>query len=356
MKSFIEIIRAAVETGVRDIFILAGQPVMFKTDGVYSRYEQPDSRFLTPGDTEKYVTQAYDVARRLIDILDKNGEDQFAISISGLSRVRVSTYRQRNSYAMVARIIPFGIPAPEAMNIPKGVMNLAGLSEGLVLICGPAESGKSTTLACLVNKINQTRPCHILTIEKPIEFLFRNNRAFISQREVPLDALNALNCLRTARWQGPDVVVLSEIEDSDVATELMTLADNHRLVFASVQAKSMPEAITQIIGMFPPEHRNEAAARLGHSLKCVVCQELVPASNGITPVFEIVPVDEVMDRYITEYSIDSIREYIRHEYGGTVFMNPALEKMLKQGRITEETAVYYSGDPEDMRFRIGKNK
>ena len=354
MKSFIEIIRDAVDSNVRDIYILAGQPVMFKSNNEYSRYEQTDSRFLSPGDTEKYVTQAYDIARRLIDPLDNCGEDQFAISISGLSRVRVSAYRQRNSYAMVVRIIPFGIPTAESMKIPSAVMNLSALREGLVLICGPAESGKSTTLACITDRINQDRTCHIISIEKPIEYLYRNKLSFISQREIPLDAPDALSSLRTARWQSPDVVTLSEIDSHDTVSELISLAVNHRLVFAALQAKSAPEAISQILSMYPVEQRDEAAVRIAHTLKTVVCQQLVPTTDGVVPVFEIVPTDAVLGKLIVTRDYSGIREHIRTGIGGCTYMNPILEELLRSGKITEETAVYYSDDPENMQERLKK--
>lgn len=300
MFTLLEIVRVAVADHISEFFLVAGQPVMFKKAGIYERREDMGSSRLSPLDTEKLTAQAYNIARREMDVLRTEGEDSFAISISGLSRVRISAYKQRGSLAVAAKVIPFGIPAPADIGIPDEVIRLSGLPDGLVLVCGPTSSGKSTTLACLVNEINHSRCCHILTAESPIEYLFTNDKAFISQREAALDTRSISSCLRSARWQSPDVVMISDLSEPEAASVALNLARDRKLVFAAVAAASADDAMTSVLSLFTGEYRRDAALLVRRVLRAILCQRLVSSDGELIPEFTITPPDDPLLRRALE--------------------------------------------------------
>lgn len=281
MKTFLEMIKYAVDEGAEEIFLLAGQPVMYRKNGGY--FPGEDDHRLTPDETEKITKQAYEIPRRSLSRLAENRDDRFVVSIPGVSRVRVSAYFQRSSAAMTARIIPFSIPDPETAGIPQQVMSLADLKEGLVLVCSPASGGKSTTMACLVDKINHSRHCHILTVESPIEYLYKNDKAFVSQREVFVDTESFEEALKASRWQSPDVLVLSEIDNGKVLKHIMDASEN-KLVISCLNARSRESAIRQLKTMLDPAD-TDAQEQLTRVLKAVVCQSLAVTENGFKPEF-----------------------------------------------------------------------
>lgn len=296
MKTFLEIVKNAVQAEAGEVFLLAGQPVTFKTAGKYCRL---DEEILTPPETEKLVQAAYDAVRRPMNRLNEKMDDQFAVSFSGLTRVRVSVYRQRNSYAMNLRMIPFGIPDADRLGIPQDVMKLTELKEGLVLLVGPMESGKSTTMACLLDRINQSREGHILTVEAPIEYLYKNARSFVSQREVGLDAESFAQALSFSRWQSPDVIMVSEVPDGESLRALLQASNNRPLVLTAVTAKSVSSGMAALIGRVPAEEQTAAAREISRSLQAVVFQQLLHDADGsLKPSFKLFLPDDRMRRTI----------------------------------------------------------
>lgn len=287
MKSFVEIVKYAVANGINEIFVVAGQNIMLKSK---SGFLKLDDTVLTPSDSEKLVGQAYDSARRQGSFLHADGDDQFSISLQGLTRVRVCAYTQRNSVAMVVKIIPFGIPSPESLGIPGEIMDLASLDDGLILVCGSSGSGRSTTLACLVNEINRSRCCHIVTIERPIEYLFKNSSAFVSQREVSPGSKDdgIYDCLCAARWQSADVVMVSDIPDCRAAEEIISLAENRKLVLCSFISKSCESAAPGIRDLFPTDRRSEIESRLNGVIRAVVFQHLERHGDELVPEFRAI--------------------------------------------------------------------
>lgn len=297
MQTFLEIVKEAVECGASAIFLMAGKRATVKQGGEYKGIA--DAEALSPSDTERLTRQAYDMVKRPLAEVNDKLDDQFAISISGLTRVCVSAFRQRNSYAMILRIIPFGIPDAAAIGIPKNVMDLADLSEGLVLFTGPAGNGKTTTMACLLDRINRTRSAYILTVENPIEYLFRNDRAFISQREVGLDVKDFETALLATRRQAPDVLLVSEIPDAATMDEVLLAANSHPLVLTAVSAKTAASAVSTLVNTMPAEARSACAKELSRILKAVVSEHLVPDKDGqLKPRFRLLIPDEKIRKAI----------------------------------------------------------
>ena len=193
-----------------DIFIIAGRPLSVKIDGKLSTYGER----LMPADTDALIRQIYQLANnRNIDPFLNTGDDDFSFSVPGLSRFRVNAYRQRGSLAAVIRVIAFELPNPDILHIPEDVMSTADFTKGMVLVTGPAGSGKSTTMACLVDKINHSREGHIITLEDPIEYVHHHKKSVVNQREVGMDTLSYGNALRAALREDPDIILLGEMRD-----------------------------------------------------------------------------------------------------------------------------------------------
>ena len=307
MMTFLELIKTAVAAGDTELFLVAGRPVMLKSG---NHYHKLDELILTPSDTEKLLRQAYDIAKRPPELLDQKRDDRFALSLTGISRIRVAAFFQRNSYALTARIIPFGIPDPAAIGIPESVMSFARRDSGLILLCGPSGSGKTTTAACMINAINNSRSCHILTLEDPIEYLFRNRIAFISQRELGLDTATLADGLEAARWISPDVLYVDNVATRSAFPAITEEAANDRLVLGLIRSGSPTAAIFSLLDLFTGEERVQIASAISRVLTAVIFQELVSDENGKHPEFRILEPDSVTRRAIATGMADIIRQMI----------------------------------------------
>ena len=305
MKTFIEIVRCALETGAREAFILAGQSVMYRTrEGLIPDSTDPEK--LTASHTEKLVRQALEIDSRPFSRLRTEGDDQFVISLPGLSRVSISAYRQRSSYAMTLRIIPFGIPTTESLHLPKEAAALADLREGLVLIGGPSGSGRSSTLACLLDRINHRRIAHILTIEDPIEYLFKNDLSFVSQREVSHDTRSVAEALGAAHRQSPDVIMISRLTGSETWMEAAELSASGRLVMTAVTARRASQIIPDILMRVEERYRDAFAHLLSRELRAVIWQQLTVTPDGLMPSCEFLELDEVCRTLIAEADTEKL--------------------------------------------------
>ena len=206
----LDILNKAVELGAADVFLVAGLPVTYKCDG---RQLRGSDGIMKPADIMAVVDEIYAVSRRSRVNIDRGADDDFSFAVPDLGRFRVNTFRQRGSQAAVIRVIRFGLPDPAALGIPESVLSLADNKKGLVLITGSAGTGKSTTLACMIDRINRSRDCHIITMEDPIEYIHRHDKAIVTQREISIDTPGYLESLRSALRESPDVILLGEMRD-----------------------------------------------------------------------------------------------------------------------------------------------
>lgn len=347
----VSILRQATEEKAADIFIVAGLPVSYKVNGVL----QTLGDRLMPEDTRQIVSQIYELAgNRNIDHFLNSGDDDFSFAIPGLSRYRVSTYLQRGSLASVIRIISFDLPNPADLGIPQSVLNLTSYTKGMVLVTGPAGSGKSTTLSCLVEKINSSRSGHIITLEDPLEFLHRHKMSIVSQREISTDTDNYLTALRAALRQSPDVILLGEMRDHETIQTAMTAAETGHLLLSSLHTIGAASTISRIIDVFDPSQQRQIAIQLSMVLRAVVSQQLVPTLDGkMTPAFEIM----VMTPAIS----NMIRDNKTHQIDGIIYtsakddmisMDNSLLKLYKEKRISKEVALQYSTNPEMLKKKL----
>ena len=225
-----EILQRAIDSDAADIFLIAGLPVTFKCGGHQERLPEG---LLKPDDIRVLVDSVYELSHRDRRNLEQGVDDDFSFSVPQLGRFRVNVFRQRGSLAAVIRVIRFGLPDPVKLGIPESVLSLADNKKGLVLITGSAGTGKSTTLACMIDRINRSRDCHIITMEDPIEYIHRHDRAIVTQREISIDTPGYLESLRSALRESPDVILLGEMRDYDTISAAITAAETGVLLLSN---------------------------------------------------------------------------------------------------------------------------
>ena len=284
--------------GATEIFIEAGLPLSFRSGGKLQRLNQ--IRLGVP-DAREFVDALYAAAgRRDMGRLLSRGDDDFAFSLEDLARFRVSAFRQCGALSAVVRVIPFLLPEPEALGVPEEVMALSALSHGLVLITGPAGSGKTKTLDLIVDRINQTREVHIVTLEDPVEFVHRPKRSIVSQREVGLDTESFVSGMRQALRQSADVVMVSELSGVEMAALLLKAAEGGRLVLSSLASPSAKRTVERILWAFSPGERAAVARRLTSVLSAVVSQRLVKEGETVRGEFDTVTEHAALEALVAE--------------------------------------------------------
>ena len=348
----IELLKDAVEKHASDIFIVAGRPVIYK---INDNFVPRDNVMLLPPNTNDIVTSLYAKAENRDVSKLQLGDDDFALTLPGISRFRVNVFKQRSSLAAVVRVIRFELPNPEELSIPKVVMDLANRRKGLVLVTGTAGSGKSTTLACLIDQINKTRSEHIITLEDPLEYLHRHNRSIISQREVLTDTESYIKAIRASLRQAPDVILLGEMRDHETISVAMTAAETGHLVFSTLHTVGAAHTIDRVIDAFPANQQTQIRIQLSMILQAVVSQQLVPTVDyKVAPAFEIMVVNSAIRNMVREAKIHQIDSVIHSSSAeGMITMDASLLGLLKRGVITPRTAIEFSSNPEQMAKKVG---
>ena len=347
-----EYLSRAAKDGASDLFFVPGAPVSYKLDGNLLKMEE---KKLTPVESQQIVTEMYALAQRDMGVFKDTGDDDFSFSVGGLARFRVNTYRQRGSWAAVIRVVAFSIPSWEELGVLPQVMELAQLNSGMVLLSGTAGCGKSTTLACLMDRINNTRACHIVTLEDPIEYLHRNQRSIVSQREIAVDTGDYLSALRACLRQAPDVIQLGEMRDSEAIRTAMTAAETGHLLFATLHTRGAVNTIDRIVDTFPADQQEQIRIQLSAVLKTVVSQQLLPdVDGGQVPAFEILHITGAVRSLIRDSKNHQIPAIIAAgSQDGMLSMDQSIFALYQAGRITKPTALDYADNQDQMRRRIG---
>ncbi len=349
-----EILEASTNAGGSDIFILPASPIKVKCHGVMTELEDFRDKLMVE-DTFHLISEIYELAHREMSLLKEKGDDDFSFSIPQVGRFRCNAYKQRSSYAAVLRIVSFTLPDYHELNIPESIMNLSDIRKGMVLVTGPAGSGKSTTLACIIDKINHESQGHIITLEDPLEFLHTHDKSIITQREILQDTENYDTALRAALRQAPDVILLGEMRDYETIHTALTAAETGQLLLSSLHTIGAAKTIDRIIDVFPANQQSQIRVQLSMVLKAVVSQQLVPTVDGkLIPAFEIMIVNSAIENMIREgkvYQIDNV--IYQGAENGMCTMNSCLENYYKQGIISKEIAISYSTNPEQMSRKLG---
>lgn len=344
-----QILRRAIDLGASDIFVVAGLPLTFKVRG--SQQREPAEQSFSPEMTRDFAQTVYTIAKREpICVTGTATDDDFSFSLSGIGRFRVNLFRQRGSIAAVVRVIRFGVPTAETAHIPPEVMALAKLRKGIILVTGPAGSGKSTTLACIINQINHSRSGHILTLEDPVEYIHRHDQCIVSQREILCDCPSYVAALRSALRESPDVILLGEMRDRETMEVAMTAAETGQLLFSSLHTSGAANTIDRIIDSFPPNQQAQIRMQLSMVLQAVVSQQLVPDIHGSPiPVFEIMNMNLAIRNMIREGKTHQLESAMASGAAqGMRTMDGALLKLYQEGRITADTALTYCINYDNM--------
>ena len=346
-----EILKEAILKGASDIFIIAGLPVTCKVKGVQDRM---GGDIMKPASIEPVIDEIYTAARRQKTILDKGLDDDFSFSVPELGRFRVNVFRQRGSLSAVIRVIKFGIPDYRELGIPESVLSLADNMTGLVLVAGAAGSGKSTTLACMIDRINHQRESHIITMEDPIEYLHSHNKSIVSQREVFIDTPGYLESLRSALRESPDVILLGEMRDFETISAAITAAETGVLLFSTLHTSSAANTINRIVDVFPATQQVQVRGQLAQLIRGVVCQQLVPTTEGtITPVFEVLKSNPAIQNMIRENKLHQLESAMQAASAeGMMTMDNSLFDLYRQGIITKETLLNTCNNYEFVSKRV----
>ena len=352
MAQLMEYLEKAVRDGASDLFFVAGGPASAKVEG---QLVPLAGEKLLPAESSRLIDEIYSMAKRSRDVFLVEGDDDFSFDVPGLSRFRVNAYRQRGSMAAVIRVVSFDIPDWQEYNIPEEVMRLAELRSGMILFSGTAGSGKTTTQACLVDRINRTRSCHIVTLEDPIEFLHRNRLSIVSQREISLDTKDYASALRAALRQSPDVILVGELRDAESISIAMTAAETGHLVLSTLHTLGAKNTIDRIVDGFSAEMQPQIRLQLSMVLQGVISQQLINTSEGTQrPAFEIMvanPAVRTMIRDSRTHQIDSVMQ--TNSGDGMITMENSLMELYSQGLIDKDSAVTHSFNPDVIRRKLG---
>lgn len=343
-----EILTQMVAKDVSDVFVITGKPLSYKQGNIINVF---DDNVLMPQDTQELIRDIYELAdNRSVSHLVETGDDDFSFAIKGVSRFRVNAYRQRGTFAAVIRVVSFDMPNPAELHIPDEVSHLAELSRGLVLITGPAGSGKTTTLATIINTINQTRNAHVITLENPIEFLHKHAKSIVSQREIDIDTTSYATALRATLRQSPDVILIGEMRDAETIATALTAAETGHLVLSTLHTIGATNTIDRLVDSFPAEQQNQIRMQLSMVLQSVVSQQLLPTETGeMVPAFEIMHANPAIRNLVRDgrtHQIPSVINSSAEE--GMVGMDTSLLALYEQGAITFQNMLKYALQPEAL--------
>jgi len=335
-----------------DLHLKVGSPPRIRVNGNLTRVAGEDG----PQPAELELIAREIMAERIWAKFEDTWEADFAYAIVDLGRFRVNAYRQRGSIGMVFRLVRSGARSFDALGLPEAVRRLADEQRGLVLVTGPTGSGKTTTLAAMIDHVNHTRECHIVTVEDPIEVLHRDELASISQREVGFDTQGFLVALRSAMREDPDVILIGEMRDPETVATALSAAETGHLVLSTLHTVDAVETINRIVDFFPANQHRQARITLAGSLKGTICQRLVPTADGTgrVPALEVMVVNGRIQQTIIDPTKGAdIAQVIREgEYYGMQTFDQSLVNLLEQGIIDLSAAMESSSNPHDLRVAL----
>jgi len=342
-----ELLKHMVEKGASDLHLTAGVPPQLRIDG---RLKETEFKSLTGEDTRHLAYSILDQQEvesfQRVKSLDKS------LSIEGIGRFRISLYLERGNIAAAICLIPSRVPSFAELGLPEIVVDFANRLKGLVLICGATGSGKSTTMAAMIDHISRTRQCHIVSIEDPIEYIHKHNRSVVNQREVGQDVTSFARGVREVLREDPDVVAIGEMRDLETIRTALLLAETGHLVLTTLHASDAPHSITRIIDVFPAEEQQSVRLQLSLTLIGVIVQQLIPGigSNSRALATEVMISSPAIQNLIRENNLQQIHAVM--ETGtklGMCTMNQSLAELLSKGKIGLRVALSNSADPEELR-------
>ncbi len=351
MPNLHQLLKVMIEKGATDLHITTGSPPQLRIDGRLVPLKSPP---LTAPETKQLCYSILTDSQK--QKFEENNELDLSFGVKGLSRFRANIFMQRGAVAGAFRAIPFRIRGFDELGIPPVVQTLCDKPRGLVLVTGPTGSGKSTTLAAMIDKINSEKHLHIITIEDPIEYLHQHKNCIVNQREVEADTKSFKTALKYVLRQDPDVVMIGEMRDLETIEAALTISETGHLVFATLHTNSAVETINRIIDVFPSYQQPQVRAQLSFVLQGVLCQALIPKASGSGRVLamEIMIPNAAIRNLIREDKIHQIYSVMQvgQEAHGMQTMNQSLANLYLRRLITYEDALGFSSDPEELKMLI----
>ena len=345
-----DILLQARKVGASDVHVSVGIPIKCRIHGTL---QDLTSAPLNGEDTKTLIQQM--IPKRLVASFNETGEADFSYAIPGHGRFRVNVFKQKGSMAFVIRLINTEIPEPESLGLTPSVIDLINKKRGLILVTGPTGSGKSTTLASLINKINENYSHHIITLEDPIEYLHQHKKSIVNQREIGMDTDSYANALRAALREDPDVILVGEMRDLDTIATAVTAAETGHLVFSTLHTIGAASTVDRVIDVFPPHQQQQIRVQLSNTLEAVISQQLIPTADGKHRVaaFEVMHANHAVRNLIREgksHQLASVMQTNRKL--GMITMDEAIVQLYFEGKIDREQAIQFAQDPDSMENKI----
>lgn len=352
MAELNKILKIASESSASDVHLTVGIPPKMRVNGHLINVDLAINS-LTAQDTLEMVDGIVNEKQK--DHLIEYGELDMSYEISELGRFRVNIFRQKDVYALALRLISTKIPEPEKLGVPQSVIDLYKLKRGLVLVTGPTGSGKSTTLAAIIDKINKNRDAHIITLEDPIEYMHTHNKSIVNQREVGQDTLSYANALRAALREDPDVILVGEMRDYETISVAVTAAETGHLVLSTLHTIGATSTIDRIIDVFPPHQQQQIKVQLANTLEAVVSQQLMPTEDGDGRVaaFEVLHATHAVRNLIREGKSHQLQSVLQtNRKLGMITMDESISQLYMENKIDRETAIQFAVDPDNMDMKL----
>jgi len=344
------LLQVMAEKNASDLHLRSNRPAVFRVDGNLT-YRTPEP--IAAEQIDQWVKSILN--EKQMRVFEERLECDMALSVDGLGRFRVNIYRQRNVVNMAFRVVPSRIPTFDQLKLPAVIRKIADEPRGLVLVTGTTGSGKSTTLASMLDYINSTRSRHIITVEDPIEYLHQDKQSILSQRELLADTLSYPEALKHAVRQDPDVILLGEMRDLETMSAALTAAQTGHLVLSTIHTIDAVQTVNRIIDVFPPHQQNQIRFQLGDTLRGVVSQRLLPHASGVgrVPAVEVMVVTPIIRKYILENALGEISNVMKQgSYYGMQTFHQALIGLIQKREISLETALEASSNPEEIMMAI----
>ena len=346
------LLEKTLEMGGSEVYIIPGARVTAKISE--TMHPLSDGK-LSTAECGELLRQIYELAYgRDMGRLNNEGDDDFSFGLARVGRFRCNAFKQRGTLAAVLRVVPFELPDARSLSIPETVLSLGMLRRGMVLVTGPAGSGKSTTLSCIIDRINTCGSGHIITLEDPIEFIHPHKQCLVTQREIMNDTRTFAYALRSALRQAPDVILLGEMRDFETIQTALTAAETGHLLLSTLHTIGASKTIDRIIDSFPAAQQAQVRMQLSLVLRAVVSQQLIPSTDGgIAPAFEVMIVDNAISNMIREGKTHQMDNVIYAGAAqGMMTMDGDILRLYREGRITRENALLYAINPEILAKKL----
>lgn len=350
MATVEEMLRVAKEAGASDLHVTVGVPPKMRVNGKLITMDFPK---MLPVDTASLLLEIMNEQQRAK--FEEKGEHDMSFSIPNLGRYRVNAYKQRGSVAIALRLVGTQVPSAEELGVPDSVMELYQRKRGLLLVTGPTGSGKSTTLAAIIDKINNNRECNVITLEDPIEYLHQHKQSMVNQREIGLDSQSYANALRAALREDPDVILVGEMRDFETISVAITAAETGHLVLSTLHTIGAASTVDRIIDVFPPHQQQQVRVQFANVLEAIISQQLIPRADGFGRVaaFEVLHANHAVRNLIREGKTHQLLSVMQtNRKMGMIVMDEAITQLYNTGKISKDMAIQFAQDPDAMSNKL----